>query len=283
MENMPDLMAIISARAEAAMEKNPNDYVLPDGLLYCGKCHTPKQCRPKEDQPELIVYCICDCVRKQQDEMKQRRKSDEETKRRNMCFMCADGSTQTIIRNTFDNDDSPESEQSKVSRGYVGAFQYHNPRQWLLYIGGNGIGKSFYAACICNSLIDKGYICKFTSISDIAAQVWDAEKKSEVYSRLCRNDLIVIDDFGAERDTEYMRDIQFNVFDSLLRSNAAAIITTNLSPDELLNPQSKDMKRIASRIFERSVPIPFAGEDRRKKSMERNAEKNRQKLKGSAG
>ncbi len=41
------------------MEKN---YInSADGLLYCGKCRTPKQCRITAFGNESIQYCICQC------------------------------------------------------------------------------------------------------------------------------------------------------------------------------------------------------------------------------
>ena len=41
------------------------DYVNPaDGLLYCGKCHTPRQCRVTAFGQETIQYCTCKCEQK---------------------------------------------------------------------------------------------------------------------------------------------------------------------------------------------------------------------------
>lgn len=38
------------------------DYINPaDGLLYCGKCQTPKQCRVKFLGHETVQYCLCKC------------------------------------------------------------------------------------------------------------------------------------------------------------------------------------------------------------------------------
>ena len=40
----------------------PIDYINPaDGLLYCGKCNTPKQCRVKLFGVESVKYCLCKC------------------------------------------------------------------------------------------------------------------------------------------------------------------------------------------------------------------------------
>ena len=139
--------------------------------------------------------------------------------------------------------------------------------------GTNGIGKSFYSACICNALIEKGFRCRFTRISEIESDLWRAENKSAVYAELARFDLVVLDDFGAERDTDYIHEIQFNVLDTLLQLGTTCIITTNLSAQELMNPQSKDMKRIFSRIYKKSIPLVCKGDDRRLKAMIENQKK----------
>ena len=101
--------------------------------------------------------------------------------------------------------------------------------------------------------------------------LWDAENKADVYENLTNYDLVVIDDFGAERDTEYMNEIKFNIIDYLLRTDVPCIITTNLSGHELMNPASNDMQRIIGRMYEKSVPVLCKGNDRRKEEMRRNA------------
>ena len=44
----------------SAAVADTGDYV-KDGLLHCGKCHTPKECRISVDGAEMVVGCLCDC------------------------------------------------------------------------------------------------------------------------------------------------------------------------------------------------------------------------------
>lgn len=54
------------------------DYVNPaDGLLYCGKCHTKKQCRVTAFGRETTPYCICECEKKRLAEEKAERKQQQ--------------------------------------------------------------------------------------------------------------------------------------------------------------------------------------------------------------
>ena len=48
--------------------EEPGDYTGDDGLLYCGKCHTPKQTRLSFNpltggRTETIVRAACQCQR----------------------------------------------------------------------------------------------------------------------------------------------------------------------------------------------------------------------------
>ncbi len=44
----------------------PNDYINPeDGLLWCGRCHTPKQTRVKFLGRTDVQYCLCECEKAQ--------------------------------------------------------------------------------------------------------------------------------------------------------------------------------------------------------------------------
>jgi DNA replication protein DnaC len=277
MNEFSNALIAYAARAAAANPRNPNDYIGQDGLLYCGTCHKQKQCRPFPNNPDVAVSCVCDCFNQDQEQLEQEKRRSACERARVICFKTPDaindaGEPEYQIKadaeNTFLKDDRPESAPAKIAKHYVEQFQ--TGTDWLLLCGTNGIGKSFYSACICNALIDKGYQCRFTSISEIESELWDAERKQAVITGLARFDLVVIDDFGAERDTEYMREIQFNVLDTLLRLNKTCIITTNLSAKEIMNPESKDLKRIFSRIYEKSIPVSCKGEDRRKKAMDEN-------------
>lgn len=276
--DMTHILAILAARSEDANPQKPDDFIGEDGLLRCGKCGAPKQCRPFEDQPQAVVFCACECFRKEEEAREERARLSEADKKRRICFMNANGELKNDAYHTFDADDSPESEESRTARGYAEHFRIG--MDWLLLCGTNGIGKSFYAACICNDLVSRGYLCKFTNISEIASDLWNAENKSAVYADLAKFDLIVLDDFGAERDSEYMKEIQFNVIDSQLRMNRPCIITTNLSGAEIMSPKDKDMKRIFSRIYERVIPLTCKGEDRRRKSLMQEAKARLKSIQG---
>ena len=105
-------------------------------------------------------------------------------------------------------------------------------------------GKSFLAGCIANELIDRFVPVCVTTPRLIKA--WRFEMKY----RTKQFDLLVIDDFGVERQTEYVSETVFNIIDTRLREGLPLIVTTNLTQTELKNPRTMTQRRIYDRIIE---------------------------------
>ena len=76
--------------------------------------------------------------------------------------------------------------------------------------------------------------------------------------------LLIIDDLGIERNSEFALEQVFNVIDSRYRSKKPLIVTTNLTLDELKRPTSLAHARIYDRILERCVPLKVNNQNIRK-------------------
>lgn len=83
---------------------------------------------------------------------------------------------------------------------------------------------------------------------------------------MMRYPLLILDDFGMERQTEYALEQVFNVVDARYHSGQPLIVTTNLSLSELQNPQSREHTRIYDRILEMCSPVNFGNNGRRKEA-----------------
>lgn len=83
------------------------------------------------------------------------------------------------------------------------------------------------------------------------------------FALLAKYSLLIIDDLGAERSTEYATENVFNVIDRRYRSGKPLIVTTNLQLAELLEEESVARKRIYDRILEMCVPIRVSGASKR--------------------
>lgn len=298
MENIAEVMHIIAVKSEAANPRVEGDYIGADGILYCGKCRTAKQCRPFHSAPDCAVYCLCKCGINAQRQAEAQQKRDEAERNRRECFQDEDGNIKEDRWNTFAHDWFSGTENSVLSRNYARMLcevldeEQKNRREladrkaelkprpecdWLLFSGTTGSGKSHYAACICNAVIDSGYTALFTSISEIERKLFGNQDKTEVYSALARYDLVVIDDFGAERESEYMNDIRYNVINYLMIMNIPCIITTNLSKKEMMSGNNAN-RRTYSRILKKAIPVAFVGEDLRQRKYEQEAADRRSKL-----
>ena len=127
--------------------------------------------------------------------------------------------------------------------------------------------------CIANALMEKEIPVHMTNfaliLNDLAASF---ENRNEYISRLCRYPLLILDDFGMERGTEYGLEQVFNVIDSRYRSGKPLIVTTNLTLDDLRNPEDTAHSRIYDRLISMCVPVRFTGDNFRQEAAQRKME-----------
>ena len=81
------------------------------------------------------------------------------------------------------------------------------------------------------------------------------EDRNQFIDSLNRYSLLIIDDLGIERNSEFALEQVFNVIDSRYRSKKPLIVTTNLTLTELNNAPDVAHRRIYDRILERCAPI----------------------------
>ena len=180
---------------------------------------------------------------------------------------------------TFANDNGG-SPQMKNARFYVEHWEEMQAQNigYLLW-GGVGTGKSYCAACIGNALMEREVYVRMTNfaliLNDLAATF---EGRNEYIESLCRYPLLIIDDFGMERGTEYGLEQVYSVIDSRYRSRRPLIVTTNLTLDELQHPQDIPHARIYDRLLEMCAPIRFAGDTFRKETAQRKLDKLKQMM-----
>ena len=275
------MQGLLDGIAKATAASNPineGDYA-KDGLWYCGKCNTPKQCAVNFLGVIKFPFCLCKCEKEKRDLAEREVKRLEELRRisetRKLGFPDDEMATWT-----FDKDDNASPELMKIARNYVANFGKMQQRnKGLLLYGSVGTGKTFAACCIANALIDKGYSALVTNFARLANTLQGLrEDRQDYIDKLNAVNLLVIDDLAAERQTEYMQETVFNIIDARYRSGRPLIITTNLTADELKNPADISHKRIYSRLFEVCIPFEVKGIDRRAESLKREYGEFRQLL-----
>lgn len=113
----------------------------------------------------------------------------------------------------------------------------------------------------------RGLYCSFFSVVELL-DLWrpgSDEKRRQgdwLFYRAKADDLVVLDDIGAEKATEWTGDRLYAVVDARYRNQKATIFTTNCSEKELVD---NGYGRIVSRIFEMTEQVPVIGPDHRKK------------------
>lgn len=250
--------------ASAANPQKPGDYI-QDALLHCGLCRTPKQCRVNIMGNERVVSCMCRCAKEQAAAEEADRRKQEEADRI-MRLRNAGIVSQTHRNARFDADDGRNSTPMRTLRRYAERWDaVRSENIGLLLYGGVGTGKSYGAACIANYLIERKTPVCMVNLSSVLNSIggYQSEDKNSFIADLMRYPLLILDDVGMERQTEYALEQVFNVIDARYRSGMPLIITTNLSLAELKAPKSRDHARIYDRILEMCQPVNFGNQGRR--------------------
>ena len=263
MESLRMLEPIIQA-ANAAAALVPGDYE-QDGLRFCGKCHTPKQSRQNLFGKDLIVGCMCACAQENYAREEAARKKREEADRI-MRLRSAGISSQTFRDASFAADDGKNPKPMDTLRRYAERWEaMQRENIGLLLYGDVGTGKSYGAACIANRLIEQSIPVCMINLSTVLNSLggYQSDEKNTYMADLMRYPLLILDDFGMERQTDYALEQVFNVIDARYRSGKPLIVTTNLSLTELNAPRSLEHKRIYDRIREMCQPVNFGSSGRR--------------------
>lgn len=248
----------------------PEDYFGTDGLLYCGRCHTPKQAffEGRKRVPILGDRHPVECQCRRTEREKQEAIVNEQKHLGLVHRLKADGFSDREMRNwTFENDNGRNPKMQHAHR-YVEQWQTIRTENYgLLLWGGVGTGKSFFAGCIANALMEQEVPVRMTNFASILNDLSSSfTGRNEVVDRLCRYPLLIIDDFGIERDTDYALEQVYNIIDSRYRSKKPLIVTTNLTLDEIRHPQDTAHARIYDRLLAMCSPICFSGENLRRQA-----------------
>jgi DNA replication protein DnaC len=164
---------------------------------------------------------------------------------------------------SFDEFDTNVDPLRKIATFSKNIVRLKDERIGFLFFGCPGCGKTTAALHVAQSAEAQGLTTLVTSPTRIVNGMLgtSTKGKNEFVDTLCRFDVVVIDDFGTERSTEYSQEQLFCVIDALYRSNALLVITTNLSLAEMRNTKDLMKSRINSRILERCRAVSFPNVD----------------------
>lgn len=242
----------------------PGDYER-DGLLYCGKCDTPKQ--TIQNGRRLPIMCQCgEQAYMKKEQAKNRAQFEQRLQELESRHITLPGS----LRHTFADDDAKDPKVSRLCHRYAEQWdKMLSENIGLLFYGSVGTGKSFYASCIVNALRERQVFATVTSFSRLLNILQDTKDRQAFIDGLSVYKLLVLDDLNAERDTSYAAEQMLNIVESRSNSGLPIIVTTNMSLEQLKNPPSMQYARIYDRVLELcSVSVKMAGESRRTANAE---------------
>lgn len=254
-------MAVIKAATAAKADKKAEDYY-KDGVLVCGKCHTNKEKKIQLAGEYVTVRCICKCESEERERIQKQKDYEEEMRRieRLKAASLMDAKLKSATLKTFTQKEDNRKLYTIV-KNYVDNFEtFYKSNRGLLFWGTVGTGKSYAAACIANELLNRKTPVVMTSFVKVLQVIQDnTENETEFVNRLCAARLLIIDDLGTERNTDYALEKVYNVIDSRYRTGKPLILTTNLNLQDMQMTQDIRYQRIYDRIFEMCHPVMVNG------------------------
>lgn len=134
-------------------------------------------------------------------------------------------------------------------------------KKGLILVGNNGVGKTHLASSIANKLIENGIPVIYGTLINLLAELrnsYDTENnisEMEIIKLYENVDLLIIDDLGKEKPSEWGLEKLFTIINSSYENNLPVIITTNYNQNSLLkrlslNGEIETARSIISRLYE---------------------------------
>ena len=193
-------------------------------------------------------------------------------------------------RKTFDNFIVRGDQISAYDpcKRFADTFFLDTHQNGLILCGGIGCGKTHLAAAITNQIVlnapigdaeaervgEQGYYSgayspvRFTSTIDLLSNIKatygkkdDGESERAIVQKYQKAPLIILDDLGAEKPTEWTKERLFEIVDYRYSEELPIIITTNRTPKEMMDSLGM---RIYDRIKEMCVLVSTAAPSQRK-------------------
>lgn len=233
--------------------------IADDGLEHCANCGEPLWLALSFSGPiaeklggTRYVPRNCACMSKmlhdkEETERITKRLDEIEKKRRTSIY------EERWRENRFAVDNGSNPKVGNTCRKYVGRWRDAVDGNYgLAFIGSNEGGKTFWASCIANALVDEGVSVLMTTIPQLVYEMTRnyGEFREDVLYKIRNVKFLILDDFGFERDSGFSMEKAFEIIDTRGNAKRPLIITANLTEDALNNPPDMAHSRIYSRIGE---------------------------------
>ncbi len=236
------------------------------GYKACS-CTQSKAAREKENE-----------IKRMQMVQEEQRKQEEKRKERIKNLFGNSGMSKRALKCSFENYQPTfqNAEALRVCNEYIKDFDLISisERNGLFICGECGVGKSHLAFATANSLIEKGNSVIAMTMIDLLLKIKSSfnayndkmteEQILQIYTDCA---LLVIDDLGKEKPTEWALQMIYSVIDRRYNALKPIIVTTNFTASELVKRfgDSSIGNAIVDRLFEICQYVPIEGESFRKR------------------
>ncbi len=154
------------------------------------------------------------------------------------------------------------------------AMKYPNVDRGLLLMGSVGVGKTHLAVSILKGLTERGFGCLFYEFGSLLKEIQDSynphtlTSELSVLSPVLTTDILVLDELGASKPTDWVRDTMAHVINTRYNDRKVTIFTTNYLDDRrsAVEETLEDRigTRLRSRLYEMCRTVMVDGRDFRR-------------------
>ncbi len=171
-----------------------------------------------------------------------------------------------------------------LARAYVSDFlSSKNIGKGILFRGSIGVGKTHLAVAILNALLEQGFTGTFINFVHLIEKIKQSYEpgvevaEPELFRQLKRCHVVVMDELGATRPTEFVFDKLYDIINYCFDHKISLIFTTNYQdriethrndglesrPVRTHSLGERINERLRSRILERCFDVCLEGDDYR--------------------
>jgi DNA replication protein DnaC len=130
----------------------------------------------------------------------------------------------------------------------------------LILSGPTGSGKTSMAYAIGKEIYLLGHKVKIWQSAELFDEMRGTDQSRDVLDSVKNADLLILDDLGSERKTDWVEERLFLIIDHRWQWKLPVIVTTNLTAEQL---PDKVSERIISRLMDSSTFLVVDGKDYR--------------------
>lgn len=146
---------------------------------------------------------------------------------------------------------------------FIHTFISDTEKNNLLIFGNTGVGKTFLTHCIARDIMQAGHSVLYLTATEFFDALLDkafhqTEESLNLYEQIQECELLIIDDLGTERNTDFVISQLFVCLNDRILNQKSTIISTNLTLNEI---KSNYTERTFSRISNHYKVLRLAGDD----------------------